>query len=106
MDVNLSWTQCDPFLLWIESFQCEPQDVISRRHALDDETAELGRGNAFQVIIKEYGYAGAGLDLDVSVLCQNGICCDHEMSMTVAWSHRGMIKNVMDILSDLMNPTF
>ena len=78
MDVDLSRPQCDPFLLWIESFERESQQVISRRHVLDDESTELGRGNAFQVIIKEYGYAGVGLDLDVSVLCQNGICCDHE----------------------------
>jgi len=70
--------QCDPFLLWIESFQRESQQVISCRHVLDDESAKLGRSNAFQVIIKEYVYAGFGLNLNVSILSQNGFCCNHE----------------------------
>jgi len=76
VDVDLSWPQGDPFLLWIESVERELQQVVSCRHVLDDESAELGRGYSLQFIIKEYGYSRFGLNLDVSILCQNGFCCD------------------------------
>jgi len=74
VNVNLSWPQCDPFLLWIESLERESQQVISCGHVLHDESAELGRGNSLQFIIKEYGYPRFGLDLDVSVLCKYVFC--------------------------------